>query len=103
MLCRDAAYGHAGAASGFRGDRTYSGDADDVERIHNVNAERLRTIEQGANGVGAGEQEPVKGAQVAKSFVERAEISRRVKRDHRLEHRFGAALFQFANQRLCLL
>jgi hypothetical protein len=69
MLCGDAAYRHAGAASGLRGDRTYGSDANSVERIHNVNAERLRSIEQGANGVGAGDEEPVEGAQVAKRFV----------------------------------
>jgi len=98
VLGRDAAYGHAGAASGFRGDRTYGGDADGVERIQYVNAERLRTIEQGANGVCAGEQEPVEGTEIAKGSIERTKIGWGMKSDHGLEHGFGAARFEFADQ-----
>ncbi len=98
VLCRDSAYGQARAAAGVGGERTDGGDAESSKGIHNVDAKRLRTVHQGANGICTGEQEPVERAEFAKGFIKRAKIIWRVKRNHRLEHGFGAASLEFANE-----
>ena len=103
MLHGDVAYGQARAASRFGGDRTYGGDAESSKGIHNVDAKSLRAVYQGTNGVCAGEQEPVKRAQITKGLIERGKIIGRVKRNHRLEYGFGAASLQRTNERLRLL
>ena len=99
----DAGYRQARPASRFGGDRTYGGDAESSKGIHNVDAKRLRALHQCTNGVCAGEQEPVKRAQITKGLIERGKIIRRVKRNHRLEYGFGAASLQRTNERLRLL
>jgi hypothetical protein len=98
MLHGDAAYGQTGLASHVGGDRTDGCDTQGREGIHYVDAKRSRTLHQGPNGVCAGEEEPVKRAQITKGPIERGKIIRRVKGDHGLEHGFGPASLQLTNQ-----
>jgi hypothetical protein len=90
-------------ASYFGGDRSHSGDANGSEGIHNVHGQGPGAIQQCANGVCASQQKPVKGAQIAKRFIQRSKVTWRMERDHRLKHGFGATRFQLANQRLGLI
>ena len=103
MFCGDVTYGEAGATSCFRGNRAYGGDADSGKGIRYVELERLGALDQCAHRVCAGEQEPIESAQIAKRLIQRCKIRWWVKRNHGLEHGFGAASFQFANERLGLI
>src|SRR5579863_2640280 len=98
MLRGDEAYRNTGGAGDFGSDGAYGGDADSGEGVHDINRESVGAFEQGAHGVGAGEQEPIEGAKIAQRFIERSEIGRRMESDHGLKNGFGAAGFEFANQ-----
>jgi hypothetical protein len=63
----------------------------------------LRALEQGADGVGAGEQEPVEGTHIAEGFIEWSEIAGRMEGNHGLQDGLGAARFEFADERLGLI
>src|SRR5260221_9319396 len=98
MFRGDVTYGQAGATRGFGGDRAYRGHTDSSERVRDIDTDRLRALEERTDSVGAGEQEPIEGAQIAERLIQRRKIRRRVKRNHGLEHGFGAASFQLANE-----
>jgi len=97
MPCRDMTDMHTRGASYFGGHRPDGSDANGGEGIHNVGGKRTRAVQQGTNGVCAGEQKPIEGAQIAKRFVQGSEIAWWMKRDHRLKHGFGATRFELTN------
>jgi hypothetical protein len=103
MLRGDAAYGPTSSASRLGGDRTHGRDAESSKGIHNVHAKKLRALQQGTNGVRAGEQEPIEGAQIAKRLIQGRYIMWRMERNHGLEHGLGAAGFQLAYEGLGLI
>ena len=103
MLCGDVTDVQPGAAGSLGGYWADRGDLDRGNGVQNVDAEGLRAVEQRANGVGAGEQEPIKGAQIAEGLIQGSEIAWRTKRDHGLEQGLGTASFQFANERFGLV
>ena len=98
MLYGYAAYRQAGAASGFGGDRPYRRDTDAGEGTGDVCAQRARALKDGSDSVGAGQQKPIKRAQVAKRFIERRKICGRMKSDHGLEDGLRAASFECAHE-----
>ena len=98
VLRSDAAYGQSRPASRLGGDRTDGCNPQTSKGIHNIDAKRLRALHQCTYGVCTGEQEPVEVAQLAKRFVQRSKIIRGMKRDHGLEHGFGTASLQLANE-----
>src|SRR5579864_9775605 len=102
MFRRDMTYAQASFACGFGSDRTNRRDAQRGKRFHDIELQRLRAIDQGADGIGAGEQEPIKAAQFAKRLIQRSKIVRRMESDHRRENSFGAARLEFTNQGLGL-
>jgi hypothetical protein len=96
-------YGQTRSASGFGGDWTYRRDAERCKRTQNVAPKGFRALDQCANCIGAGEQEPVEGAQSAKGVVQGGKVIRRVESNHRIEHGSRAASLEFANQQLTLV
>jgi hypothetical protein len=97
MLCGNVTYMQARRASHFGGDRPHSGNANGSEGIHNVHGKGSRALQQGANGICAGEQKPVKRAQITKGLIQRSEIAWRMESDHWLEHGLCATSFERAD------
>jgi len=72
VFCGNTTNVQSGFARGFGGNGTNRSDAQRGKRFHDVELQRLRTIYQGANCIGTGEQKPIEGTQFAKRLIERS-------------------------------